>query len=158
MNSIMGDYYPVFQLYQQLRNEMMAILTDEDLAFQPGGENPTLGVLCREIGEVERAYIESFKAVSIDFSYRNTEPGLEGSVERLSAWFASLDQELKAVVEGLSDDDIQSRMVDRGSFKLPPQIQLDVYKEALLIFYGKSIVYLRAMGKSVPQRWHEWLG
>jgi uncharacterized damage-inducible protein DinB len=158
MNSIIRDYYPVFQMYQQLRDQMMAILTDEDLAFRPGGENPALGALCREIGEVERAYIESFKTFTLDFSYRNTEAGLESSVERLSAWFTALDSELRATIEGLSDNDIQNRVVDRGGFTLPPQFQLDVYKEALLIFYGKSIVYLRAMGKPVPEQWREWLG
>jgi hypothetical protein len=159
MNSIMRDYYPTFQMYQQLRDEMMAILADTDLAFQPGGENPPLGALCRENGEVECAYIESFKTFVLDFSYRNAEAGLESSVERLSAWFAALDQELRATIESLSDGDIQNRVIDRGDgFTLPPQIQLDVYKEALLIFYGKSIVYLRAMGKPVPEHWRDWLG
>jgi uncharacterized damage-inducible protein DinB len=158
MNSIMREYYPVFQMYQELRDQMMATLTDDDLAFRPGGENPTLGALCREIGEVERAYIESFKTFTLDFSYPNAEAGLESSVARLSAWYAALDRELRAVVEGLSEDDIQSRVIDRGSFTLPPRFQLDVYKEALLIFYGKSIVYLRAMGKPVPEQWRDWLG
>jgi uncharacterized damage-inducible protein DinB len=159
MNSIMREYYPMFQMYQDLRDQMMAILTDEDLAFRPGGENPALGALCREIGEVERAYIESFKTYTLDFSYRNAEAGLEGSVERLSAWFAALDRELKAVVEGLSDDDIQSRVIDRGGgFTLPPRIQLNIYQEALLIFYGKASVYLRAMGKTLPEQWRDWLG
>jgi hypothetical protein len=159
MNSIMRDYYPTFQMYQQLRDEMMAILGDADLGYSPGGENPPLGALCRENGEIERAYVESFKSFTLDFSYRNAEPGLESSIERLTAWFAALDQELRATVEGLSDEDLQNRVVNRGNgFTLPPQIQLDVYKEALLIFYGKSMVYLKAMGKPVPDHWRDWLG
>jgi hypothetical protein len=37
-------------------------------------------------------------------------------------------------------------MIDRGGdFKLSPQGQLDAYKEALLIFYGKVDVYLKAL-------------
>src|SRR5262245_40798590 len=150
MNSIMREYFPTFQLYQAMRDQLMEILADDDLSFQPGGANRPLGELCREIGEVENAYIQSFKTFTLDFSYRNTTPGLEGSVARLSGWFAELDRELKATVEGLSEDDIKSRKIDRGHFALPPMIQLDVYKEALLIFYGKAIVYLRAMGKTLP--------
>jgi uncharacterized damage-inducible protein DinB len=159
VNSIMTGYYPIFEMYQALRNQLMEILTDADLDYTPGGTNPPLGVLCREIGEVERAYIESFKTFKLDFSYRNLEPGLEHSVARLSAWFTGLDRELKATIEGLSEDEIQQRVVDRGgNFKLPPQINLSVYNEALLIFYGKVIVYLRAAGKPVPQQWSDWLG
>jgi hypothetical protein len=159
VNSIMTGYYPTFELYQAMRNQLMEILTDADLDYTPGGANPPLGVLCRELGEVERAYIESFKTFTLDFSYRNPEPGLEHSVARLSAWFADLDRELKATIAGLSEDDIRQRVVDRGGgFTLPPQITLSVYNEALLIFYGKVIVYLRAAGKLVPEQWADWLG
>jgi DinB superfamily len=159
MNRVMRDYFPMFQLYQGLRDELMASLSDDDLAFQPGGANLPLGELCSEIGEVERAYIDSFKTFKLDFAYRNSEPGLAGSVQRLSAWFAELDQELKAAVEALTDDDLDQRVIDRsGGFTLPPQIQLYIYQEALLIFYGKATVYLKAMGKTLPERLGEWIG
>jgi len=159
MNSIMTGYFPGFQSYQAMREQLMQTLSDGDLSYTPGGANPPLGALCREIGEVERAYIDSFKTFVLDFSYRNTTPGLEQSVAQLAAWYAELDSELKATIEGLSEEDIASRLVDRGgSFKLPLQIQLNVYQEALLIFYGKAIVYLRAIGKTPPQQMQEWLG
>jgi hypothetical protein len=61
MNRVMTDYYPLFELYQVLRSQLMAMLSDEDLSFRPDGENPPLGFLCREIGETEVSYIESFK-------------------------------------------------------------------------------------------------
>jgi hypothetical protein len=160
MNSLMTGYFiPTLQLYQAIRPALMETLSDDDLGYTPGGANPTLGALCREIGEVERAYIDSFKTFVLDFSYRNTTPGLERSVAQLVAWFADLDADLKATIEGLSEEDIRSRVVDRGGdFKLPLQIQLNVYQEALLIFYGKAIVYLRAMGKTPPQQMQEWIG
>ncbi|UCC52456.1 MAG: DinB family protein [Anaerolineaceae bacterium] len=159
MNSMMREYYPTFEMYQALREQLMEILTDEDLAFQPGGENVTLGELCREIGEAETSYIESFKTFTQDFSYRNEEPGLDRSVDRLVAWYKQLDQELKATIEALTEKDLQNRVVDRGGgFVLPLHIQLDVYKEALLIFYGKASVYLKALGKSRPEQWQEWIG
>lgn len=159
MNSIMSEYYPTFQMYQALRDQLMTLLTDEDLRYRLGGANPTLGALCREIGEVEVAYIESFKTFKQNFTYRNTEPGLEESVTALATWFAELDQELKAVIQGHSEEDITSRTIDRGAdFRPSPFIQLEIYKEALLIFYGKVSVYLKAMGKTLPEQWQEWIG
>lgn len=159
MNSMMRAYYPTFEMYQALRDQLMEILTDEDLVLRPGGQNEPLGVLCREIGETESSYIQSFKTFRQDFSYRNEEPELARSVAKLVAWFKELDDELKSTIEGLSEQDIQNRVVDRGEgFTLPLHIQLDVYKEALLIFYGKVSVYLKALGKSRPEQWQEWIG
>jgi hypothetical protein len=146
-------------MYQALRDQLMTLLMDEDLRYRLGGANPTLGILCREIGEVEYAYIQSFKTFKQDFTYRNTEPSLEDSVTTLAAWFAELDRELKAVIGGLAEEDIKGRTIDRGGdFRLPPFIQLEVYKEALLIFYGKVSVYLKALGKTLPEQWQEWIG
>ncbi len=66
-------------------------------------------------------------------------------------------------VAGLSEDDIANRRIVRGDFDVDdfaplPKVQLDVYREALLIFYGKVSVYLRAMGKTLPRQWQEWIG
>lgn len=159
MNSIMTEYWPTFEMYQSLRTQLMEILTDEELRFSPGGANPTLGALCKEIGEIEHAYIESFKHFTMDFSYRNPEAALEQSVARLTAWFAELDQELKATIAGLSEEEVQNKVVVRGpNFQLPLQIQLAVYQEALLIFYGKATVYLKALNKEPSQQWREWIG
>jgi hypothetical protein len=159
MNSIIRDYYPVFEMYQALRNQLLEILTDEDLSYRAGGANPTLGFLCREIGETEQAYIQSFKTFTMQFVYGTADPALENSVSALAAWYAALDRDLKQAVEALSDEDIQQRHINRGGdFKLRPAIQLNVYQEALLIFYGKASVYLKAMGKTLPKQWEEWIG
>ncbi len=159
MNSLMQEFYPIFEMYQALRNQLLELLTDDDLAFNLGGENISLGALCVEIGEIEASYIASFKTFKQDFTYRKEEPGLDCSVADLSIWFRELDQELKTVLAGLSEEDLRNRLVDRGDgFELPLHIQLDVYKEALLIFYGKVSVYLKALGKELPQQWQEWIG
>lgn len=159
MNRIMREYYHGFAMYQSLRNQLMEIVTNADLAYTPGGSNTTLGALCKEIGETEYAYIQSFKTWQIDFSYRNNISGLENNLSALTTWFGELDWELKATLENLSDDDLNNRLVDRGGdFKLPAHIQLFVYQEALLIFYGKVSVYLKAMGKERPNQWQDWIG
>jgi hypothetical protein len=39
-----------------------------------------------------------------------------------------------------------------------PKAQLDVYREALLIFYGKVTVYLHAIERPLPGQWGDWIG
>ena len=158
MNSIVSEHFPLFESYQALRDQLMDILSDSDLSYSPGGINPTLGELCREIGEVETSYIHSFRNFKQDFDYRNSEPGLTSSVPSLKGWFKELDSELKSSISDLSDEDVSGRVIDRGhDFQVSPLIQLEIYKEALLIFYGKSDVYLKAMGKELPQQWQDWI-
>jgi uncharacterized damage-inducible protein DinB len=159
MNSIITEYWPLFAMYQSLRAQLMEILSDEDLRFTLGGDTPTLGALCKEIGETEQSYIDSFHTFRCDFTYRNPDSSLEQSVAGLMAWYAQLDQALKAAVEGLSEEDVQNRLVDRGpNFQIPPRIQLNIYQEALLIFYGKAWVYVKALGKPLPNQWQAWIG
>jgi len=64
---------------------------------------------------------------------------------------------LEAGVAALSEEEIKTRQIDRGGWSVTPLVQLQVYQEALLIFYGKASVYLKAMGKPRPQQWREWI-
>ncbi len=165
MNSIVREHLPAtyFGEYQALRDQLMELLTDDDLAYRIGGATASLGELCREIGEIERSYIDAFKTFRQDFGYRNPDPRLQSSVAALASWYMELDRELMAAVEQLSEDDIANRRIVRSDFDIDdfsplPKVQLDVYREALLIFYGKVSVYLRAMGKRLPPHWQEWIG
>jgi hypothetical protein len=98
--------------------------------------------------------LQTFKQ---DWSYRNPEADLESSVAQLKAWFQTLDDELKAAVSALSDEDL-TKTVDRGGFALSVELQLDVYLQALLIFFGKATVYLKAMNKPLPEQINEYIG
>lgn len=159
MNRIISEQYGLFRLYQRLREELLATLTDADLAFTPGGDNPQLGRLCVEIGETERAYIDSFVHFSQSFDYRHADRTLEGSVAGLRAWYEQLDAELYAAVAALSDEDVAHRPIDRGhGFRVPADVQLHIYQEALIIFYGKSTVYLKLLGKTMSEQWQHWIG
>jgi hypothetical protein len=157
MNRIMVDDYPIFELYQALRQQLMQTLSDDDLRYTPGGENPTLGELCRDIGAIQDAYIQSFKTFKLDFAAAPTPP-VEIRVLALTRWFEELDRELAAALTNLSEEDVENRYIERtDEFQLLPRVQLEVYKEALLIFYGKVSVYLKAMGKPRPPQWEEWI-
>lgn len=156
MNIFMQQHGAIYHETQVMREQLMNILSDADLAFTPGGSNPTLGELCKQMGEVQYAYIGSLKLLKHDWSYRNNEAGLAGSVDQLKAWFTKLDEQLKITMEGLSDDDL-NKTVDRG-WPISVAGQLHVYREALLIFYSKVAVYLKAMNKTMPEQWQQWIG
>ena len=159
VNRTMEEHYDALKEYRGLRDQLMGILDDDDLDVRLGGATETLGALCRELAEVQRSYTESFETFRQDFSARDAEPERGGSVAALTAWYAELDGELAAALERLSDDDVANRLIDRGGgFTVPPPFQLDVLREALLIFYGKASVYLKAMEKPLPKQWQDWIG
>ena len=64
---------------------------------------------------------------------------------------------MRATVSALSDEDMK-KMVKRNGFEMPLDMQLDVYLQALLIFFGKATVFLRAMNKTYPQDIREYIG
>jgi len=156
MNDTLQAKWPWIDGSHGMRKQMLDLLTDADLAFNPGGQNMTLGALCREFGEIEYAYIESLKEFRQDFLYRNTEAGLDGSVARLKAWYQALDDEMKAVLEAMSAEDA-AKTIDRSGYKVSVPVQLDIYLQALLIFFGKATVFLKAMNKPLPKDVQDWI-
>jgi hypothetical protein len=159
MDSELKKAYDFYKLYEALRGDLMESLQDEDLRFSLGGETLSLGELCVEIGEIQVAYIQSFRTFTQNFDYRIDQDGLAESCVALNTWFAQLDHDLEAVLAGLSAEDVANRKIDRGhNFQVSPRIQLEIYKEALLIFYGKVSVYLKAKGHTRPQSWVDWIG
>jgi hypothetical protein len=81
----------MFEQYQSLRDKLMGILNDSDLSFQPSDANPSLGALCREIGEIQIAYIQSFQTLKTDFSYRPIKVADTGYISRFSQSFDHLN-------------------------------------------------------------------
>ena len=164
MNSLITGYFvPTFQLYQAIRPALMETLTDDDLGYSPGGANPSLGVLCREIGEIEHSYVEAFRTFRQDFAWRNPDPDVGRRVAVLSTWYSDLDRELLAALEALTDDQVANRRIWRHDFDVEdfsplPAQELDIYREALLIFYAKVSVHLRIMGRELPGHWNPWIG
>ena len=165
VNSLVREHMPAtyFDEYQGLRVELLDVLSDGDLETTLGGTTETLGWICREIGEIEHAYAASFRTFRQTFDYRHADPTVEHSVSALRTWYAELDRDLMTAVESLTEDDIGSRRIVRDDFEAEffsplPAVQLDTYREALLLFYGKASVYLRALGRPLPGHWPDWIG
>jgi len=157
MNSLVESELPLYKT-QNLRYDLMNALTDSDLAYKLPGDNPTLGELCWGMGAIEHIYIESFKTFKQDWSYRNNELELATSVERLKAWYTTLDEEFETILRGLSEDDLHNKQIDRGHGFTPSLfVHFHVYREALLMFYAKVSVYLKALHKPVNNQWQSWI-
>ena len=158
MNRFMQDRWSWFEGMNGMRTGLLEAITDADLSFNPGGQNKTLGALFREIGEIEHSYVQSLKTFKQDWSYRNTEAGLERSVAQLRVWFQTLDDELQATVSSFSDDDLKKAVERPSGYTMPVEMQLDVYLQAMFIFFGKATVYFRAMSKPLPPSVQEYIG
>jgi hypothetical protein len=155
-NRVMQERWPWIEGSHAMRTQALDLLDDADLAFNPGGQNMTLGALCREMGEAEYSYLESLKTLKQDWSYRNEEAGLESSISRLKAWYVAMDEEMKAVVSAFTDEDL-AKAVDRGGYGWTVETQLEVYLQALLIFFGKLVIYLKALDKPLPKEFQEYI-
>jgi len=158
MNSYMDNKWSWIEGTHGMRNGLVGTLTDADLAFCPGGQTMTLGALCREIGDIEHAYIESLKQFKQDFSYRNTEAGIETSTAKLLAWYQKLDDDMKVTVTAFSEADLKKEVERSGGYKAPVDVQLDIYLQALLIFFGKITIYLKIMNKPMDKTIQEYIG
>lgn len=157
MNRYAQDKWSWIEGTHGMRIQLLDALTDEQLAFNPGGENVTFGALCRNSGDVEYSYIQSLKTLKQDWSYHNDAPGIEGSVAQLKAWYQQMDEEMKTLVAEMSDDDL-TKTVDRGGFAMPVEMQLDVYLQALLIFFGKASIYCKALNIEMTPVFNEYIG
>lgn len=156
MNRMIEEKWPWIEGSHGMRTEILNTLTDADLTFSPGGANMTLGELCREMGEVQHSYIQSFRTFTQNWDYKNAEAGLDRSIHHLKAWFEQLDSEMKTALDALTDEDVR-RNIDRSGYPMPVPLQLDVYLQALLIFFGKATIFLKAMNKPLPKSVQEWV-
>ena len=156
MNGVMQEKWPWIDASHTMRTQLLDLVNDSELAFSPGGQNMSFGALCREMGDTEYSYIQSLKTFTQDWSYHNTEAGIESSIAQLKNWYQSLDTELQATISALSDEDT-TKTIDRGGYPMPIGLQLDIYLQALLIFIGKATIYLKAMNKTLPKEVQEYI-
>ena len=150
MKRFIQERWPWLEEVRDMRSQLLDILSNADLAFSPGGQNITLGALVRRMGDLEHAYIQALKTGVQDWSYHNTQAGLESDITRLKAWFQALDDEMLDTISTFSSEEL-TRRVDRGGFSSTVEREVDHYGEALLIFFGKATIYLLAMNKPVPE-------
>src|SRR5258707_12875910 len=146
MNRSMLEKWSWIDGTHAMRSQLLDILSDADLAFNPGGQNMTLGALCREMGEIEHSYVQSLKTFQQDWSYHNGEADLENSVARLKAWFQTLDDELKATISAFSDEDL-NRTIDRVGYTITREVQIAGHLPAMPSLSRKITTHPHTMNK-----------
>jgi len=156
MQAQLAEAYGILQMAFGIRDDLFTLLSDDDLAYRING-NPTLGELMRDMGDVQRSYVDSFETLTQDFSRKSGDPALATSLEALKSWYHALDAELLQTLEGFDEAAAQSSLIQRG-FPMSLGAQIHTMREALLIFFAKITVYLQAMGKTLPDRWRAWIG
>lgn len=158
MNRLMEEKWSWVEGCHGMRTGLLETLSDTDLGFSPDGGNMTLGELLRENGEIEYTYIQSLKTFKTDWSYRNTEDGMTTHLSKLTAWFETLDADLKATLSAFSNEELSQLVERRGGYSMPIEMQVEVYLQAMFIFFGKATVYWRAMDKELPPSVKEYIG
>lgn len=156
MNRLMQEKWAWVEGSHAMRTGLLENITDADLDFTPGGAVIPLRELLREMGEIQHSYIQSFKTLEQTWDYKHSES--LATVADFSAWYASLNSDLQATLSAFSDEDLSKLITRRTDYQMPVEMQLDIYLQALLIFFGKATVYLRAMEKPLPQSIAVWIG
>ncbi|MEO0561639.1 MAG: hypothetical protein AAF125_05980 [Chloroflexota bacterium] len=158
MNTFTQQQLPILEATLSLRHQLLDLLTDEDLQFALPG-NMTLGELCKQVGEFDHIYAQAFKTLKHEWAYTHADASVASSVDSLRAWYGELEADIKGTLTTMPDEQFNTQIVDRGhDMQMPLSINYHVYRESLLIFYAKASVYLRALGKPLPQQWQTWIG
>ena len=111
------------------------------------------------MGDTTHAYVTSYDTLKMDFSLKAPDRDQPSDGRALAAWIRGKETDLKRALSPLNDEDLNTPVIDRGrDWVVPRMMQFHIYREALLIFFGKLDVYLRAAGKERPEIWRQWVG
>ncbi|GAB3430669.1 hypothetical protein [Flindersiella endophytica] len=145
--------------HHSMRDHVLTVVSDADLAYKLAGQNPTLGGLLIEMGDLQGVYTHSFETFTLDWSHRQLPPPPSITVDSLRAWFDAQDDAMKGALDRFTEEELRIDRIDRGgSFVASPFVQHQVYREAVYIFYGKLSVYLRALERDAGPHWAAWVG
>jgi len=156
MNSLFEDE---IRGHHSMRDRVLNVVYEADLAYKLPGRNPTLGELLVEMGGIQGVYTHSFETLTLDWGHRVPPPPAPLTIAGLRAWFAANDDAMKAALSRFTDDELQLDQIDRGhGFIASPSVQHMIYREAVYIFYGKLSVYLKALERDAGEDWAAWVG
>ena len=145
--------------HHSMRDHVLTLVSDADLAFKLPGRNPTLGEVLVELGEIQGVYTHSFETFRLDWTHRQLPPPEPMTVAGLRAWFEAQDEAMKAALDRFTDEELHVDRIDRGhGFVASPHVQHMIYREAVYIAYGKLSVYLQALDIDAGPEWAAWVG
>jgi hypothetical protein len=140
--------------HHRMRDHLLTVASDADLAYQLPGRNPTLGELLVELGDLEGIYTHSFETFTLDWAHRQLPPPAPITIAGLQAWFEAQDEAMNSALSRFTQDELHADQIDRGhGFIASPFVQYEIYREAVYIFYGKLSVYLKALERDAGDEW-----
>jgi hypothetical protein len=145
--------------HHSMRDHLLTLVSDADLAYRLPGWNPTLGELLVELGDVQGVYTHSFETFTLDWAHRQLPPPSPITVGGLGTWFDMQDEAMRHALDRFTAEELQVHRIDRGyGFIASPFVQHEIYREAVYIFYGKLSVYLKALERDAGDEWAAWVG
>jgi hypothetical protein len=60
--------------HHSMRDHLLTLVSDADLAYKLPGWNPTLGELLVEMGDIQGVYTHSFETLALDWTHRQPAP------------------------------------------------------------------------------------
>jgi hypothetical protein len=145
--------------HHSMRDHVLTVVSDADLAYKLPGQNPTLGELLVELGDIEGIYSHSFETLTLDWAHRQLPPPAPITIASLQDWFAAQDAAMSTALSRFTEEDLHVDRIDRGhGFIASPHVQHMIYREAVYIFYGKLSVYLKALERDAGEEWAAWVG
>ena len=145
--------------HHSMRDHLLTVVSDADLAYKLPGQNPTLGELLVELGDIQGVYTHSFETSSLDWAHRQLPHPAPITIASLRSWYEAQDDAMNSALSQFSEADLQVDRIDRGNgFVASPFVQVQIYREAVYIFYGKFSVYLQALERDAGEEWAAWVG
>jgi hypothetical protein len=142
-----------------MRDHLLTVVSDADLAYRLPGTNPALGKLLVELGDVEGIYTHSFETFILDWTHRQLPAPAPITVAGLQAWFEAQDDAMNRALSRFTQEELQVDRIDRGhGFVASPFVQYEIYREAVYVFYGKLSVYLKALERDAGEEWAAGVG
>ena len=145
--------------HHSMRDHLLTVVSNADLAYKLPGRNPTLGEQLVEMGDVQGVYTHSFESFTLDWAHRQLPPPSPITIASLRAWFESQDGAMQSALSRFTREELQADRIDRGNgFIASPFVQHQIYREAVYIFHGKLSVYLKALERDAGDEWAAWIG
>lgn len=145
--------------HHSMRDHLLTMVSDGDLAYKLPGQNPTLGELLVELGDIQGVYTHSFETFTLDWTHRELPHPSPITIASLRAWFQAQDDAMDRALSRFTQEELHIDRIDRGhGFVASPFVQHQIYREAVYIFYGKLSVYLRALERDGGKEWAAWVG
>lgn len=138
-----------------MRDGLLEQLTDDDLDRSTGGRNVTFGQLFTDLAELQQSYISSLR--TRDQQWPDATTHEQPTVADLTHRFRELDADMERAVVHAGERGEAAITRPGGEVRTPDE-QLEIYTQAVFIFLGKAVVYMRAVDRDLPPSVAHYIG